>query len=305
MMTLTEPNWTKADADALQRADDELRKVFGDGRRPLEVMRQNLDEMMIAQGLPDDVTVDEVSAGGVPALRVAAGAVDDSAAVVWLHGGGYVMGSAQGYRGVAAAISAASGHPVVVPDYRRAPEAPLPAPVEDAAAVMGWAAQTYGDRWVLAGDSAGGGLTMASLIRARDSGTALPAGAVLMSPLADFTASGESFDTHAGTDTAISKRSVKSLAVAYLQGHDPRDPLVSPVFGDLSGLPATFILVSEREVLLDDARALHAALQEGGTPSTLSVYSWVCHAWTMFTAYMPRAQHAAAEIGHFVRDVLR
>ncbi|GAA2533414.1 alpha/beta hydrolase [Mycolicibacterium diernhoferi] len=301
----TEPVWTQADAEALQRADGELREVFGDGRRPLEVMRQNLDDMMIGQGLPTDVTVTEVSAGGVPALRVSAGVVDDSAAVVWLHGGGYVMGSAYGYRGVAAAISAASGHPVVVPDYRRAPEAPFPAAVEDAEAVMGWAAQNFGDRWVLAGDSAGGGLTMASLIRARENGGPLPAGAVLMSPLADFTASGDSFDTQAGTDTAISRRSVKSLAVAYLQGHDPRDPLASPVFGDLAGLPATLILVSEREVLLDDAKMLHDALRRGGSPSTLSVYSWVCHAWTMFTAYMPRAQRAAAEIGDFVRGVLR
>jgi len=301
----TEPVWSKADADALQRADGELRQVFGDGRRPLEVMRKNLDDMMIGQGLPGDVAVTEVSAGGVPALRVAAGAVDDTAVVVWLHGGGYVMGSARGYRGVAAAISAASGHPVLVPDYRRAPEAAFPAAVDDAAAVMGWAAQNFGDRWVLAGDSAGGGLTMASLIRARDNGAPLPSGAVLMSPLADFTASGDSFDTHAGTDAAISRGSVKSLAAAYLQGHDPRDPLASPVFGDLGGLPETLILVSEREVLLDDAKMLHEALQRGGSLSTLSVYSWVCHAWTMFTAYMPRAQHAAAEIGDFVRGVLR
>ncbi|BBZ34554.1 alpha/beta hydrolase [Mycolicibacterium confluentis] len=303
--SLTGQDVSEVDAQALERADGDLARVFGDGRRPLPVMRESLDEMMSSFGLPEGVTFTEVSAGGVPALRVAAGGVDDSAAVVWLHGGGYVMGSAAGYRGVAAAISAACGHPVVVPDYRLAPESPFPAAVEDAQAVMGWAAESFDGRWVLAGDSAGGGLTMASLMRARDQKTSAPAGAVLMSPLADFTASGESFDVHAGTDKAISRRSVQSLAMAVLQGHDPRDPLASPVFGRFDGLPETLILVSDREVLLDDARMLHAGMERDGSPSTLSVYSGVCHAWTMFTTYMPRAQHAAGEIGEFVRKVLK
>lgn len=303
-LSLTEADWSKADSEALGRADNELRHVFGNGRSPLPVMRENLDEMMISQGLPEDVVIAEISAGGVPALRVATGSVDDSAAVIWLHGGGYVMGSAKGYRGVAAAISAASGHPVVVPDYRRAPEAPFPAAVHDAEAVMDWAEGNFPGRWVLAGDSAGGGLTMASLIRARDHATPLPVGAVLMSPLADFTACGESFDTHAATDAAISRRSVQSLAVAYLRGHDPRDPLASPVFGVLDRLPPTLILASDREVLLDDAKTLHGAMQRDGSPSSLAVYSGVCHAWTMFASYMPRAQRAVAEIGNFIREVL-
>ncbi|ORA15691.1 alpha/beta hydrolase [Mycobacterium arosiense] len=302
--SVTDADWSKADSEALQRADRDLRRVFGDGRRPLPAMRENLDAMMISQGLPEGVAIAELSAGGVPALRVAVGTVDESAAVIWLHGGGYVMGSAKGYRGVAAAVSAASGHPVVVPDYRLAPESPFPAAVQDAEAVMGWAAQTFGGRWMLAGDSAGGGLTVASLIRARDHATPLPAGAVLMSPLADFTASGKSFDTHADTDAAISRRSVQSLAVAYLQGHDPRDPLASPVFGRLDRLPPTLILASDREVLLDDAKMLHDAMQRGGSPSRLAVYSGVCHAWTMFASYMPRAQRAVTTIGDFVLEVL-
>jgi epsilon-lactone hydrolase len=296
--------WLQADADALERAERDLGQVFGDGRVPLPVMREKLDAMMTSPGLPADVTVTEVSVGGVPALRVEAASVDDSAAVIWLHGGGYVIGSAAGYRGVAAAVSAACGHPVIVPDYRRAPEDPFPAALSDAQAVMGWAAGSYGDRWVLAGDSAGGGLTVASLIRARDNTTPLPAAAVVVSPLADFTASGASFDAHADTDVAISRRSVAALAHAYLQGHDPRDPYVSPVFGVLDRMPPTLIMASDREVLLDDANMLHSGMQRDGSPSTLRVYSGVCHAWTMFPSYMPRAQRAVAEIGAFVRDAL-
>jgi acetyl esterase/lipase len=155
-------DWSQADQDALERAERELVGVFAGGARPLPEMRAALDEMMSSHGLPDGTEVTELTVGGVPALRVTAGPVDDGAVVIWLHGGGYVMGSPTGYRGVAAAISAASGHPVVLPDYRRAPETPFPGAVNDAAAVIAWAAQTYGDRWVLAGDSAGGGLTMAT-----------------------------------------------------------------------------------------------------------------------------------------------
>lgn len=305
MLSVADESWTEADADALERAEAALGGVFGDGRRPLPDMRVDLDEMMSAQALPDDVVVTEVDARGVPALRVGGGSVDHNSAVIWLHGGGYVMGSPHGYRAMAAAVSAACGHPVVVPDYRRAPEHPFPGAVLDSAAVMNWAAETFGDRWVLAGDSAGGGLTVASLIRARQQGTPLPAGAVLVSPLADFTAAGESFDRHADEDVAISRRSVKSLAAAYLAGHDPRDPLASPVFGEFHQLPPMLILASDREVLLDDAKMLHHGMQRDGSVSTLSVYAGVCHAWTMFASSMPRAQRAIEEIGEFVATVLR
>lgn len=302
--SLIEEYLSDADREALARAEGDLGRVFGDGRVSVPELRARLDEMMLAPGLPDGTAVTELDAGGVPALRVETGSVDDSAAIVWLHGGGYLIGSAHGYRAMAAAVSAASGHPVVVPDYRRAPENPYPAALQDAQAVMNWAAQAYGDRWVLAGDSAGGGLTMASLIRARDAATPMPAGAVLVSPLADLTASGASFDTYAAEDMAISRRSVKHLAYAYLNGHDPGDPHVSPIFGTFDRMPPTLIMASDREVLLDDARTLHAAMQRDGSRSTLSVYAGVCHAWTMFASYMPRARRAVDEISVFARAAI-
>lgn len=301
---MVDENWSKTDSDALERAEGELREVFGGGRLPLPVMRENLDAMMSSLPLPADTTVTEVSVGGIDALRVDTGPVDDGAVVVWLHGGGYVMGSPHGYRGVAAAVSAATGRPVVVPDYRRAPENPFPAALLDAAVVTEWAAQNYGSRWALAGDSAGGGLTMASLLRARDTAGPMPAAAVLVSPLADFTAAGESFDRFGATDVAISRRSVHGLAQAYLPGRDVRDPYVSPVFGMLERIPQTLILASDTEVLLDDAKTLHESMQRDGSPSTLSVYSGVCHAWPMFASYMPRAQRAVEEIGAFLRPAL-
>lgn len=303
-MSAIDENWTKSDAEALERADRDLEQVFGGGRLPLPVMRENLDAMMASMALPADTTVTEVSVGGIDALRVATGPVDDGAVIIWFHGGGYVMGSARGYRGVAAAVSAATGHPVVIPDYRRAPENPFPAAVLDAGVMMEWAAHTHGSRWALAGDSAGGGLTMASLLRARDAAAPMPVAAVLVSPLADFTASGDSFERLAATDVAISRRSVLALAHAYLRGHDPRDPSVSPVFGVLDRMPPTLILASDREVLLDDAKTLHESMLREGSPSTLSVYSGVPHAWPMFSSYMPRAQRAVAEIGDFLRAAL-
>lgn len=214
------------------------------------------------------------------------------------------MGSARGYRGVAASISAATGHPVVLPDYRRAPENPFPAALLDARAVMSWANESLGERWVLAGDSAGGGLAMAAMIHARDHTAPSPSGAVLVSPLADFTASGASFEVHAATDVAISRRSVLALSQAYLRGDDPRNPYASPVFGILDRLPPTLIMASDREVLLDDAKALHEAMIRDKSPSTLAVYSGVCHAWTMFASYMPLAQQAVADIASFVNEAL-
>ncbi len=268
-------------------------------------MRENLDEMMISQGLPRG-----------RGHRRDIGRWCPRAPGRDRIGGRQCRGHLAAWRrirdgvgeGLSRSVPPRSRRQVVTrsscPITGELPKAPFPAAVHDAAAVMDWAEGNFPGRWVLAGDSAGGGLTMASLIRARDHATPLPVGAVLMSPLADFTACGESFDTHAATDAAISRRSVQSLAVAYLRGHDPRDPLASPLFGVLDRLPPTLILASDREVLLDDAKTLHGAMQRDGSPSSLAVYSGVCHAWTMFASYMPRAQRAVAEIGNFIREVL-
>ncbi len=291
--------------EALARACQAFASVFGDGRLSLVQLRGNLDTMMLEPALDADVSVQETSIAGVPALRVAAGTDIDDTVLVWLHGGGYVMGSAHGYRHAAAALSRAMGSLVIVPDYRLAPEFLFPAALEDATRVLGAVIAEFGaERTVIGGDSAGGGLTVATLIASRDSGAPLPGAAAVVSPLADFTISGASVVTNRDTDPVITERSLGLLASTYLQGHDRLDPLASPVFGDLAGLPPILLLVSDSEILLDDAVRIHDAVQVAGGSSALSVHPDTCHAWTLFTDFLPQAREGVAEIADFFRKVL-
>ena len=290
---------------ALERARNSFAAVFGNGRLTLEQLRHNLDEMMLEPELSADVSVDEIVVGGVGALRDAAGPAIDDNVLVWFHGGGYVMGSPYGYRHAAAALSRALGSAVILPDYRLAPEHPFPAALEDAAAVVDALIAEYGpEHTAVGGDSAGGGLTVSVLVDARNHGATLPAVAVAVSPLADFTASGESVATNRDTDPVITERSLGLLAATYLRGHDHDHPLASPVFADLTGLPPILLLASDSEILLDDAVRIHHAVQSGGGTSTLSVYPDTCHAWTLFTDFLPRARDGVAEIADFFRKVL-
>lgn len=305
-MTHAEQVESSADSDAaLRRARESFAAVFGNGRLSLAELRHNLDRMMLESELAEDVSVEEVVVGGVESLRVTAGADIDDNVLVWFHGGGYVMGSPHGYRHAAAALSRALGSAVVLPDYRLAPEHPFPAALDDAAAVIDALVSEYGPEHVaVGGDSAGGGLTVATLVHARDRGAVLPAVAVAVSPLADFTASGESVATNRDTDPVITERSLGMLAATYLRGHDRDHPLASPVFADLSALPPILLLASDSEILLDDAVRIDRRVREAGGDSTLSVYADTCHAWTLFTDFLPRARDGVTEIADFVRKVL-
>lgn len=305
-MTNTESRHTTVDADAaLARARNSFAAVFGNGRLPLDQLRRNLDTMMLESTLAEDVSVEDIVVGGVQALRVAAGLTIDDNVLVWFHGGGYVMGSPHGYRHAAATLSRALGSVVVLPDYRLAPEHPFPAALEDAAAVVDALVAEYGpEHTAVGGDSAGGGLTVSVLVDARNRGATLPAVAAVVSPLADFTASGTSVATNRDTDPVITERSLGMLAATYLRGHGHDHPLASPVFADLTGLPPILLLASDSEILLDDAVRIHHGVQSGGGASTLSVYPDTCHAWTLFTDFLPRARDGVAEIADFFRKVL-
>jgi len=279
--------------------------VFGDGKLSLAQLRGNLDAMMLEPPLAEDVSVEKALIDGVEVLRVSAGTGIGDNVLVWLHGGGYVMGSAHGYRHATAALSRAMGATVIVPDYRLAPEFPFPAALDDATRVLGAVIAEFGaEHTVLGGDSAGGGLTVATLMASRDSGLPLPTGAAVVSPLADFTMSGASVVTNRDTDPVITERSLGLLASTYLRGHDRLDPLASPVFGDLAGLPPILLLASDSEILLDDAVRIHDAVQAGGGSSTLSVRPGTCHAWTLFTDFLPQAREGVAEIADFFRKAL-
>nr|WP_271213714.1 alpha/beta hydrolase fold domain-containing protein [Rhodococcus wratislaviensis]GLK40930.1 esterase [Rhodococcus wratislaviensis] len=268
-------------------------------------LRAAYDRLFLQFPLPDGVESVEGEVGGVPVLYVAAEGAAPDKVLVWFHGGGYIMGSARGFQELGHTLSRASGVTVVLPDYRRAPENPFPAAADDGTAVISALVSEYGAVNVaVGGDSAGGGLGLAALAVVRDKGESQPAAAVFISPLLDLTASGDSVDEFDGKDIAVSRGSIGNVGDAYLQGHDPKDPLASPLFADLRDLPPTLFLVGSGEVLLDDSRRAAAAIIERGGSASVSTYDDMVHVWPLFSSILPEGIQAADEAGSFIRKNL-
>ena len=256
---------------------------------------------------PPDVKVEHVTAGTVPSEWLSAPGARADAAVLYLHGGGYVIGSPRSHRHLAAAIGRAASSPVLLPDYRLAPECPYPAAVDDAVAAYRWllAEAIPPARIVIAGDSAGGGLTVATLLALRDAGVPLPAAGVCISPWVDLTCGGGSYTTRAAVDPIVTREGVGAMATAYLAGKDPKTPVASPLFADLHGLPPLLIQVGDAEVLLDDAVLLAERARKAGVDATLDVWDAMIHVWHWFFPMLDEGQAAIDRIGEFVRDRTR
>lgn len=259
--------------------------------------------------LPQGVDVTPVDAGGVPGewIQVQGGPpAGEAPAVLYLHGGGYVMGSCNSHRPLAAHLSKATGGPVLTIDYRLAPEHPFPAGLDDARTAWHWLLATDGmtpGRAVIAGDSAGGGLTAATVLALKGDGEPLPAGAVLISPLADMDPRTETYKSLAQHDPMVSEDSVKGMAEAYLGGADPRNPLASPIHGDWAGAPPLLIQVGSAEVLLDDARGLADRARAAGVDVDLQVWEDMIHVWHFFCGLIDEADEAVQQAGAFIRKV--
>lgn len=255
---------------------------------------------------PADVTIEHVATPGPAEWLTPPGARTD-AAVLYLHGGGYVIGSPRSHRHLAAAIGTAAKTRVLLPDYRLAPEHPFPAAVEDATAAYRWlmAQKIAPARIVIAGDSAGGGLAVATLIALRDAGVPLPAAGVCLSPWVDLTGSGASYTTRADIDPIVKRDGIDKMALAYLAGKDARTPLASPLFADLHGLPPLLIHVGDAEVLLDDAVQLAARAKAAGVDATLDVRAEMIHVWQWFFPMLDEGQAAIDRIGQFVQTRTR
>jgi len=206
--------------------------------------------------VPDDVLVREVTAGGVPAHWLAAPGADAGRVLLFLHGGGYELGSLRSDGELAARLGRASGMRVLFPEYRLAPEHPFPAAIDDVLAAWRWLRtdQDLSARSIaVAGDSAGGGLTVALLVATRAAGEALPAAAALMSPTVDLTSSGASMTERADQDPISTPAMLRQFASDYLAGADPKTPLASPLFASLSGLPPLLVQVGTADLLLSDS----------------------------------------------------
>ncbi len=252
---------------------------------------------------PPEIKVERVSAPVAPAEWLRPPGAAPGRVVLYLHGGGYVIGSPRSHRHLAAAIAAASEATGLLLDYRLAPEHPFPAAVEDATAAYRWLLEqgVAPDRIVIGGDSAGGGLTVATLVALRDAGVPRPAGGVCISPWTDLTMSGASYRTHAQRDPIVSRPGIDDMARAYLGAASPRNPLASPLFADLRDLPPLLIHVGSDEVLLDDAVELADRAKAAGVDATLEVWDRMIHVWHWFLPMLDEAQAAIDAIGRFVR----
>jgi epsilon-lactone hydrolase len=251
---------------------------------------------------PPDVKVEVVTAPDRPAEWLTPPGARTDAVVLYLHGGGYVIGSPRSHRHLAAAIARAAGTRALLLDYRLAPEHPFPAALEDAVAAYEWLlrAGITPARVVIAGDSAGGGLTMATLIALRNRGLPRPAAGVCISPWVDLTNTAASYTTKAAVDPIVTVESIAQLTQAYIGTGDPKQPLVSPLYADLRNLPPLLIHVGSEEVLLDDALGLAARARTAGIDVTMREWPAMIHVWHWFLSMLDEADVAIAEIGAFV-----
>ncbi len=256
---------------------------------------------------PDGVSVEKVAVGGVDAEWVRAPKARANAVILYLHGGGYVIGSPASHRHMIAALSQASGAAALALDYRLAPEAPFPAAVDDAVSAYEWLRQqgVAPARIVIAGDSAGGGLTVATLVALRERGLPLPAAGVCLSPWVDLTCTAQSITAKAAVDPIVTYALITFMAQAYLNGQDAKTPLASPLFADPRGLPPLLIQVGTDELLLDDARNLAARAKEAGVEATLEVWEEMVHVWHYFFPILREAREAITRIGEFIQTQAR
>lgn len=266
--------------------------------------RARFEKLADFLGGAPDAKCEKVSAGGVPAEWVKAPGCDPGRAVLYLHGGGYAIGSINTHRRLAYDISAASTAAVLVIDYRLAPEHPFPAAVEDATKAWRWLlAQGFAaNRLAIAGDSAGGGLTFATLVNLRDQKLGLPACAVAISPWVDLEGVGNSITTRAAQDPMVQKDGLLWMAGLYLNGKDAKTPLAAPLHADLKSLPPILVQVGTAETLLDDSTRIAEKLHAAGVDVRLAIWPNMLHVFPLFAPVLSEGREGCVEIGAFIRS---
>jgi acetyl esterase/lipase len=291
----------------MKMVSEQLRKVIerikSQPQNPnASIERRRAGMERISEHVASDVTCESVNAGGVPAEWITAPGADPDRVILYLHGGGYVIGSINTHRAMIARISRASKARALAIDYRLAPEHPFPAAVDDSAAAYSWLlAQGYKPgKIVIAGDSAGGGLTLATLVALRDAGQPMPAGAVPISPWTDLEGTGDSVRSKAAKDPMVTQENLAGSAKQYYGSNDPKNPLISPLHAEYRGFPPMLIHVGEAEILLDDATRVAERAKRAGVDVELEVWDDMIHVWHVFAKLLPEGQQAIDKIGKFV-----
>lgn len=270
-------------------------------------MRRDADTRGLSFGLASDVTVQPVDANGVKAEWTSTPDADAANAILYLHGGGYVLGSLDSHRHLVAEVGRASGARTLAVDYRLAPEHPFPAPVEDTVAAYRYllGSGIKANRIAIAGDSAGGGLVVGAMLAIREAGLPLPGCGWCISPWVDMEALGQSFTDRAAADPTVQKATIQMMAQWYLGGANPRHPHAAPIHGDLAGLPPLLIQVGSAETLLDDSVALARKAGAADVVVDLQIWPEMIHIWHLYFPMLGAGRRAIASGGSFVRDALR
>lgn len=267
--------------------------------------RARLESLGARYTLPADVRTEQVDANGVPAESTMTPSADADRVIMFLHGGAYISGSIASHRHVMAELGQQAGARTLALGYRLAPEHPFPAALDDALAgyrfMLSSGLNTA--RITLAGESAGGGLAIATLLSLRDAGETLPGSVWCSSPWVDLEMTGATMASKAAADPLIQKAYLIETAAAYLHGTDPRSPLVSPIHADLRGLPTMLIQVGSAETLLSDSITLAAVAGEADIDVTLQIWPGMIHAWHLFYPQLAEGRRALAAVGAFIRAV--
>lgn len=270
------------------------------------VHRPLLEQMLTAQPLPDDVRVTPGELGGVPVVFIDIDGIEPRGTIFHAHGGGFALGSARGSVGLAAMLARRTGMRAVSVDYQLAPEHPYPAALQDVTAAYRALLAQSSDRIVVTGESAGGNLAIELLIAGKAEGLAMPVAAVLLSPMTDLTVSGASFAGKAEVDPNVTAQGIRTRVEDYLggTGTPATDPLVSPVFADLRGLPPLLIQAGSHEVLLDDATALAVKAAADDVAVILDITPGVSHVFQAFAAILDEGDAALDRAARFIGDKL-
>lgn len=268
---------------------------------------ESLTDLQLEQyPIPEDIEVKNVDVGGVPAEWQIIPNAEKGKVILYFHGGGMVLMSPKTHRHLTIEIAKLTKMRVLSVDYRLAPEHPFPAGLEDCVKAYNWLlSQGFkSENLVIAGDSAGGNLTLATLIKLRDEGIPLPAGAVVLSPAIDYTGNSKTFLENAKTDPILGDIGVFWWISSYLGGADPNNPLISPVLADLKGLPPILIQVSKSEMLYDNSTRFAERAKAAGVDVTLQEWEDTVHVFQGFgLQVLPEAKEALIKIGKFINEL--
>ena len=284
--------------------DQMLRDAPFDLGGDVSVQRPLLEQMLTGHPLADDVRTTPGELGGVAVIFIEIADTEPTGVIFHVHGGGFALGSAASSVGFVSDLARKAGMNAVTVDYRLAPEHPFPAALEDVTAAYQalLERESAGTQIVVTGESAGGNLALELVIAGKEHGLEMPAAMALFSPMTDLAVTGESFTTKAGVDPNITAAAIRTRAKDYLNGTDPKDPLVSPIYADLTGLPPMLVQAGSHEALLDDATRLATRAAADDVAVTLDITPDVAHVFQAFAAVLDEGDEALSRAATFLQD---